>query len=107
MGTALRRRVHSTARRRAGSARWAAGTVPAPSGQVGKQKKTLKPGQRVRWNTAQGATTGRVKKRVTGETRIAGHVAKASEDEPQYVVESERSGKRAVHRPQALRRAKA
>jgi hypothetical protein len=40
--------------------------------------KELKPGDRVQWNTPQGKTTGRVKKKLTSAKKIKGHVAKAS-----------------------------
>lgn len=62
----------------------------------------LKQGDRVEWNTRQGKTTGTVKKKLTDETDIKGHTAKASEDDPQYLVESERTGNEAAHRPDAL-----
>ncbi|MBL9106126.1 MAG: DUF2945 domain-containing protein [Myxococcales bacterium] len=42
--------------------------------------------------------------RLTDETDIEGHHVAASEDEPQYLVESDRSGARAAHKPEALRR---
>ncbi len=66
--------------------------------------KDLKQGDKVKWNTSQGETTGKVKKKVTSETKVAGHTAKASKDDPQYVVESEKSGNEAVHKPDALKK---
>ena len=66
--------------------------------------KDLKPGDRVEWNTSQGKTTGKVKKKVTSTTKIAGHEAKASKQDPQYVVESEKTGAEAAHRTDALRK---
>jgi hypothetical protein len=38
--------------------------------------KELKPGDKVRWQTAQGPTEGTVEKQVTSATRIKFHVAK-------------------------------
>ena len=61
--------------------------------------KELKPGDRVQWNTPQGKTTGRVKKKLTSAKKIKGHVAKASKKNPEYLVQSERSGKQAAHKP--------
>ena len=66
--------------------------------------KKFKSGDRVQWRTPQGATTGTVKKKVTGRKRIKGHVAKASKQNPEYLVESEKSGKRAIHKPGELRK---
>jgi Hypervirulence associated proteins TUDOR domain len=64
----------------------------------------LRKGQRVSWNTPQGRTQGTVERRVTETTTIKGHTVKASADNPEYVVRSERSGARAAHKPASLRR---
>lgn len=64
----------------------------------------LEKGDKVSWNTSQGRTRGTVKKKVTSETTVEGHTAKASKDNPEYVVESEKSGKEAVHKPSALKK---
>jgi hypothetical protein len=66
--------------------------------------KSLKPGDHVRWKTSQGETKGRVVKRVTKRTRIKGHVATASRADPQYVVQSRKSGAKAAHRATALKK---
>jgi hypothetical protein len=68
--------------------------------------KTLKPGTDVSWDTTQGETHGTVEKKVTSPTRVKGHVAKASKDDPQYLVKSAKTGAEAVHKPEALRPAK-
>jgi hypothetical protein len=47
---------------------------------------------------------GKVKKKITDRTRAAGRTVDASEDDPQYEVESDRTGRSAVHRPGALRK---
>lgn len=65
----------------------------------------FKQGDRVKWNTSQGETTGTIKKKLTSDTDIEGHTAKASEDDPQYLVESESTGKEAAHKPDALKHA--
>ena len=62
-------------------------------------------GDRVQWETSQGTTTGTVKKKLTSETDIKGHTAKASKEEPQYLVESESTGSEAAHKPDALEHA--
>lgn len=66
--------------------------------------KDLKQGDKVEWNTSQGKTSGEVQKRVTSKTKIKGHEVKASEDNPQYVVESDKSGEKAAHKPESLRK---
>ena len=62
----------------------------------------LHKGDKVEWNTSGGTTSGEVKERITEETDVKGHTAKASEDDPQYIVESDKSGNEAAHKPDAL-----
>lgn len=64
----------------------------------------LSQGDKVEWNTSQGTTSGEVKKRVTSKTKIKGHEVKATKDDPQYVVESDKTGAEAAHKPEALRK---
>jgi hypothetical protein len=66
--------------------------------------KTLKAGDKVKWDTSQGETHGKVKKKLTKTTRIKGHVAKATPDHPEYLVQSDKSGDLAAHRPEELRK---
>lgn len=67
--------------------------------------KTLHKGDKVEWDSSGGHSVGKVVKKVTSETHIKGHKVAATKDEPQYVVESEKSGKRAAHKPEALTKA--
>jgi len=41
-------------------------------------------------------------RKITSETEAGGRKVKASKDEPQYEVESDKTGKTAVHKPSAL-----
>lgn len=66
----------------------------------------LKKGDKVEWETSQGTTSGTVKKKLTSETKIKGHKVAASKDNPEYLVESDKSGKEAAHKPEALKKAK-
>ena len=66
--------------------------------------KQLKAGDEVSWDTSQGKTKGRVVRKQTSPTRIKGHKVKASAADPQYIVESDKSGKRAAHKPDELRK---
>ncbi len=59
-------------------------------------------GDAVEWNTPQGKTRGKVKKKLTSETEVGGQKVNASDHDPRYLVESEKSGKEAVHKPDAL-----
>ena len=62
----------------------------------------MKAGTRVSWNTPQGRTRGQVIERKTSDFQLDGHIFRASEDNPMFVVESEGSGARAAHRADAL-----
>ncbi|ACI55432.1 hypothetical protein GGI64_000035 [Rhizobium leguminosarum] len=66
--------------------------------------KHLKKGDEVSWDTSQGATEGKVVKKQASPTKIKGHKVKASAAQPQYIVESDKSGKRAAHKPDELRK---
>lgn len=67
--------------------------------------KEPKAGDRVTWNSPQGRVTGRVKKKVTGTAKVKGHVARATPEAPQYLVESEKTGAEALHKADALKKA--
>jgi hypothetical protein len=62
----------------------------------------FKQGDTVEWNTPQGKTRGKVKKKLTEETQVGGQKIKASNDDPRYLVESEKSGNEAAHKPDSL-----
>ena len=66
--------------------------------------KTLKKGDRVEWETSQGKTAGKVVKKLTSRTKIKGHQVAASKENPEYLVESEKSGEKAAHKPEALKK---
>jgi hypothetical protein len=61
-------------------------------------------GDRVSWNTSQGRTRGRVVERRVKDFEFDGQSFTATEDEPSYLVESEKTGARAAHKGSALRR---
>ncbi len=63
-------------------------------------------GDKVEWSTPQGKTEGTVKKKLTSPTSIKDHKVAASKDNPEYLVESDKSGKEAAHKPKALKKKK-
>jgi hypothetical protein len=72
-------------------------------------EQRFRKGDRVAWDTPQGKTTGRVVQKLTSDRRVGnpgqnGTKVSASEDDPRYVVESDKTGKRAAHKPEALER---
>jgi hypothetical protein len=66
--------------------------------------KSLRKGDKVEWDSSGGKSVGKVERKVTSTTRVKGHVAKASKDNPQYLVRSDKSGKQAIHKPAELRK---
>lgn len=62
----------------------------------------LSKGTRVEWNTPQGKTHGKIVEKKTSNFELDGNKHVASEDEPQYVVESAKTGARAAHKGSAL-----
>ena len=67
----------------------------------------IKPGDRVEWSSSQGKVTGKVEKKLTEPTEIKGHHVAASPENPEYLVESEKTGARAAHKPGSLKKARA
>jgi hypothetical protein len=66
--------------------------------------KDLKAGDHVEWDYAGNTVKGTVEKKITSETKIKGHVAKATKDEPQFLVKSDKTGAEAAHKPEELRK---
>jgi hypothetical protein len=67
--------------------------------------KNLKKGDRVGWDSSGGHSVGKVVKKLTSPTKIKGHKVAASKDKPEFLVESDKSGKRAAHKADALTKA--
>lgn len=63
----------------------------------------LKKGDAVEWNTPQGKTHGTVKQKLTKPTEIKGHHVAASPENPEYLVESDKTGKEAAHKAESLK----
>ena len=66
--------------------------------------KDLKQGDKVAWKTPQGETEGVVEKKITAKTRIKGHTATPTRDDPQYLVRSGKTGAKAAHKPKELKK---
>jgi len=65
----------------------------------------VKKGDSVTWKSHGGEAEGKVKKKITSDTEAGGRKVKASTDDPQYLVKSDKSGGEAVHKPSALKKA--
>ena len=62
----------------------------------------FKKGDKVTWQSHGSTAEGTVQKKITSDTEAAGRTVRASQDEPQYLVRSDKSGNGAVHKPEAL-----
>ncbi|MFF5226398.1 DUF2945 domain-containing protein [Dactylosporangium sp. NPDC000521] len=62
----------------------------------------MKRGDKVRWRSHGRTVNGTVIRKITGRTEAAGRTVAASKDEPQFVVKSDKTGREAVHKPEAL-----
>ena len=81
------------------------GVGPArDSGDVTPMSKSFRKGDEVEWDSHGGTAVGKVERKITSRTEAGGRTVDASEDEPQYLVRSDKSGGTAVHKPEALRR---
>jgi hypothetical protein len=66
--------------------------------------KDFKAGNKVAWDHSQGTAKGKVVKKVVSPTKIKGHKVAASPDNPEYIVQSDKTGARAAHKPEELRK---
>ena len=64
----------------------------------------LEKGDHVTWNSHGSTAEGTVLREITEDTEASGRTVRASAEEPQYEVESDKSGRTAVHKPDALHR---
>ena len=67
-----------------------------------KRKTDFKVGDHVSWNSEAGRVGGIIKKTLTAPTRLKGYLARASKQEPQYLIESDKTDHIAVHKGTAL-----
>lgn len=68
--------------------------------------KQFRNGDKVDWTSHGSTVTGTVEEKITSDTKTAGRTVRASKEEPQYRVRSDKSGRDAVHKPESLRRSK-
>lgn len=62
----------------------------------------LTKGDHVTWKSHGTTVEGTVEEKITEDTEAAGRTVRASSEDPQYRVRSDKSGKDAVHKPSAL-----
>lgn len=63
---------------------------------------SFKVGSTVTWNSDVGRVTGKITQVHHQDFEFMGRTRRASKDEPQYEVESDKTGRKAAHRRDAL-----
>ena len=63
----------------------------------------LKKGDKVEWQSHGGTAHGTVEKKQTSDTKIKSHQVRASKEDPQVIVQTEK-GAKAAHKPDSLKK---
>jgi hypothetical protein len=66
-------------------------------------EKDFKKGDKVQWKSHGQNVKGTVEEQITTDKKAGGRQVRASEDDPQYRVQSDKTGADAVHKPDALK----
>lgn len=67
-------------------------------------KHEFKIGDHVEWNSEAGRVRGTIKKKVTSAIRFKTYTVRASKDEPQYLIKSDKTDHLAMHKGAALKK---
>jgi hypothetical protein len=67
-------------------------------------KHEFKVGDHVEWNSEAGHVRGTIKKKVTTAIKFKTYNVRASKEEPQYLIKSDRTEHMAMHKGTALKR---
>jgi hypothetical protein len=66
----------------------------------------FKVGDHVEWNSEAGRVQGTIQKKITSEIKFKGYNRHASKDQPQYLIQSDKTGHLAMHKGSALTKLK-
>jgi hypothetical protein len=64
----------------------------------------FKVGDHVEWNSEAGRVRGTITKKITSEITFKGYTVHASKEEPQYLIESDKTDHQAMHKGSALKK---
>jgi Hypervirulence associated proteins TUDOR domain len=64
----------------------------------------FKVGDHVSWNSEAGRVSGIIRKRTSAPIQFKGYAVHASREEPQYLIESDKTDHLAIHKGSALRK---
>ena len=67
-------------------------------------KHEFKVGDHVEWNSEAGRVRGTIKKKVTSAITFKGYTVRASKEEPQYLIKSDKTDHMAMHKGAALKK---
>ena len=65
---------------------------------------TFRIGDHVSWNSEAGRVSGVIRKKISAPIEFKGYTVHASREEPQYLIESDKTDHLAMHKGSALRR---
>ena len=63
----------------------------------------FKAGDHVEWNSEAGRVLGTIKKRIVAAITFKGYIVRASKEEPQYLIKSDKTDHLAMHKGSALK----
>jgi hypothetical protein len=61
-------------------------------------------GDHVSWNSEAGRVSGVIRRKISAPIKFKGYTVRATREEPQYMIKSDRTDHVAVHRGSALRK---
>ncbi len=64
----------------------------------------FKVGDHVEWNSEAGRVRGTIKKKITSEIMFKGYTVHASKEDPQYLIDSDKTDHQAMHKGSALKK---
>jgi hypothetical protein len=67
-------------------------------------KKDFRIGDHVEWNSEAGRVRGTIKKKITAAIKFKTYTVRASKDEPQYLIKSDKTDHLAMHKGAALKK---
>ena len=67
-------------------------------------KHEFKVGDHVEWNSEAGRVRGTIRKKVTSAVKFKTYTVRASKEEPQYLIKSDKTDHMAMHKGAALKK---
>ncbi|HEU5091839.1 MAG TPA: DUF2945 domain-containing protein [Nitrospira sp.] len=71
---------------------------------MARTKPEFKVGDHVRWNSEAGRVSGTIKQKITSPRKFKNYTVRASKEEPQYLIKSDKTDHLAMHKGAALKK---